>query len=489
MTVKRTDADRGYRISFVLFVIGAWNAMYPGTRFDKNWHIEAICWALRSLYSGRKKPRLIINMPPRSLKSFIVSVCLPAWLLGIIPDLTIIVASYSDELSRKFSRDCRALMETPFYRRVFPKTKLSARKTSESEFETTKRGCRLATSVGGTLTGRGADLLIVDDPLKAQDTYSDAARAKCIEWFDSTAMSRLNEPHRSNVVVVMQRLHANDLSGYLLEKGWPSLVLPATATKTQRYMIGDKKYYTRRAGELLQPKRDRLESLEQIKRDHGSHIFAAQYQQDPVPPDGNLVNSAWLKWYDKPPAANEYDALVLTVDPAGKTGPTNDYTAIVVAGILSGNVYILHVTRGHWDVLDMRNRINELVPFWGVREVIVEDTASGMGLVDVLCAEARFSTKRWSPKGDKVTRLCRHQAKFECGQVVLSKEAHWLAEFLRELMAFPNGKYDDQVDALLLLLDWYSEMKEYLSRPKYLVFPDMSRPVDRYDRFSNMGPA
>src|SRR5271155_4556854 len=128
------------------------------------------------MVTGEAKKRLILNLPPRTLKSFIASVALPAWLLGRKPSARIICASYSDELSTKFSRDCRALLETPFYRRVFPGTKLNPKKSSEGEFETTKRGYRLATSVGGTLTGRGGNILIVDDPLKAADGDWEVAR-------------------------------------------------------------------------------------------------------------------------------------------------------------------------------------------------------------------------------------------------------------------------------------------------------------------------
>ena len=150
------------------------------------------------MVTGDARKRLILNLPPRTLKSFIASVALPAWLLGRNPSTRIICASYSDELSTKFSRDCRALLETPFYKRVFPGTKLNPRKASEGEFETTKRGYRLATSVGGTLTGRGGEVLIVDDPIKANDAESEVARKAAIEWFRNTALSRLDDPARKS---------------------------------------------------------------------------------------------------------------------------------------------------------------------------------------------------------------------------------------------------------------------------------------------------
>jgi hypothetical protein len=167
MTIDRNLADAIYRIDFGAFTYRAFEAVNPGQRLIANWHIDTICYQVQQMVSGEARKRLVVNLPPRTLKSFILSVALPAWLLGRKPSTRIICASYSDELATKFSRDCRALLETPFYKRVFPGTRLNPRKASEGEFETTQRGSRLATSVGGTLTGRGGGVLIVDDPTKA----------------------------------------------------------------------------------------------------------------------------------------------------------------------------------------------------------------------------------------------------------------------------------------------------------------------------------
>jgi len=155
MTIDRNLADALYRTNFGAFTYRAFEAVNPGQRLIANWHIDTICYQVQQMVIGEAKKRLILNLPPRSLKSFIASVALPAWLLGRQPSTRIICGSYSDELATKFSRDCRALLETPFYKRVFPGTQLNPKKASEGEFETTKRGFRLATSVDGTLTGRG----------------------------------------------------------------------------------------------------------------------------------------------------------------------------------------------------------------------------------------------------------------------------------------------------------------------------------------------
>jgi hypothetical protein len=256
----------------------------------------------------------------------------------------------SDHPANKFSRDCRALIETSFYKRVFPRTRINPRKSTETEFETTKRGSRLATSVGGTLTGRGADILIVDDPIKANDANSRVALEAANEWFRNTAVNRLNNPAQSLVVLTQQRLHTNDLSGILIESRWPNLVIPAVATESQDYAVGNAETYHRPAEELLQPNRDSAQTLEDIKREVGSRIFGAQYQQNPTPPDGNMIKASWLQRYTSAPPRDKLRSVVLSCDPAGKAGIKNDYTAITVVGIDAKELYLLHVDRGHWTV-------------------------------------------------------------------------------------------------------------------------------------------
>jgi predicted phage terminase large subunit-like protein len=457
MTIDRQLADAVYGTSFGAFTYEAFEALNPGLRLIPNWHIDAICYHVQQMVIGEAGKRLNLNLPPRSLKSFIVSVALPAWLLGRNPSTRIICASYSDELSTKFSRDCRALLETALYKRVFPSTKLNPKKASEGEFETTKRGFRLATSVGGTLTGRGGEVLIVDDPIKANDAESEVVRKAAIEWFRSTALSRLDDPARSLVFIAMQRLHVDDLSGILIEQGWPSLVLPAIAVDAADYEVAEDEVYHRPAGELLQPERDIPEAIEEMKRNVGSRIFAAQYQQNPTPPDGNMIKAGWLGRYDQAPERSSFQRVVLSCDPAGKAGANNDYTAITIVGVQKQALHVLHVSRGHWGVLQMRDQIVALAALWQVDLVLVEDTSSGMGLIQLLREQSRLDVIGRKPDADKETRMCRQQGRFEAGRILLPNEAPWLADFESELLAFPGGRYDDQVDALLLFLEWFAQ--------------------------------
>jgi predicted phage terminase large subunit-like protein len=463
MIVDRKVADALYRVNFGAFAYAAYEVVHPHEPLCPNWHIDYICHHLAAMEAGRLPARLIVNLPPRSLKSYLVSVAWVAWLLGRKPSLRIICASYSEELAHKFSRDCRALMESRFYKRVFP-TRLNPKKSTETEFETTKRGSRLATSVGGTLTGRGSDVFIIDDPPKANDANSEVALEGANEWFRNTALSRLNDQSQSLVVVTQQRLHTDDLSGVLIERGWPSLVIPAIATESQDYAVADGEVYHRATGELLQPDRDRPEAIEEIKLSVGSRIFAAQYQQNPTPPEGNMIKACWLRRYDSIPPRKKFRSMVLSCDPAGKAGINNDYTAMTLVGIDAKEMYLLHVERGHWSVLEMQKRITALASQWEATHIIIEDTASGMGLIQLLKEQTQLPVIGQHSTDNKETRLSRHEGRFEAGRILLPVEAPRLADFENELLAFPSGRYDDQVDALMLCLDWFVKNEHCLPR-------------------------
>jgi predicted phage terminase large subunit-like protein len=457
MSIDRKTADTIYRNSFGAFVYAVYEALYPGRRLNPAWHVDTICFAIQMMVAGESTRRLVVNLPPRTLKTFILSVCLPAWLLGRDPSARILCASYSRELAEKFSRDCRALMETPFYKRVFPRTRLNPKKSTEGEFETTRRGYRLATSVGGTLTGRGGDVLIIDDPVKADDANSKVAIDGANEWLRNTALSRLDSPQDSLIIINMQRLHANDMSGMLIEQGWPRLAIPAIAVEPVDYLVGKDETYHRPVGQLLQPNRDTAEGYEEIQRRVGSRVWSAQYQQNPTPPEGNIIKARWLGRYDFDAKDEAFERIIISCDPAGKAGEHNDYTAITVIGLRDKLSYVLEVARGHWTVMPMKERILTLMSEWNADLVIIEDTASGMSLIPLLRESSYANVVGRCPDTDKVNRMRRHEGRFEAGRILFPNEAQWLAEFEGELLGFPSSKYDDQVDALLLYLDWLAE--------------------------------
>jgi hypothetical protein len=245
------------------FVQKVFETVNPGVPFSRNWSTEAVTYALQKVVSG-ETTRLIINIPPRNLKSICASVALPAFLLGHNPTKKLICVSYSDDLAAKFSNDCRAVMRNDWYRQTFPRARIDKAKDTESEVRTTERGYRLATSVGGTLTGRGGDIIIIDDPIKPQDAQSKSVREKTIQWYENTLLSRLDDKVHGAIVVVMQRLHLDDLAGHLLEKGgFEHLCLPAIAERSEIIQLGNGRVHRREVGDVLDPVREPLSALQQ----------------------------------------------------------------------------------------------------------------------------------------------------------------------------------------------------------------------------------
>ena len=286
------------------FIRKTFETVSTGDTFSANWHLEAIAYHLMLCEMGKIR-RLLITLPPRSLKSISASVAFVAWVLGHDPTRKIICASYASDLAVKHSFDTRIVMGSAWYQRCFPHARLNPNKNTQHEFTTMKLGYRLATSVGGTLTGRGGNLIIVDDPHKSDEVESDIKREAVINWFRNTLVTRLNDKQSDVIIVIQQRLHEADLAGYLLEAGgWTHLNLPAIAEEDMSILVGPDKYHHRKEGDVLHPDKEPLESLNQLQEDMGSYAFAAQYQQRPAPLGGgmlkwecfsNLAPRAWIR--------------------------------------------------------------------------------------------------------------------------------------------------------------------------------------------------
>lgn len=265
----------------------------PGQRFAMNWHLDVLGEHLQAVERG-EITRLMVNMPPRSLKSMTVSVAWPAWLLGHEPRRRVLAASYAQTLANKHSMDCRLVMQSDWYQALFPRTRLSREQNEKHKFLTTERGMRMATSIWGTATGEGGDVLIADDPMNPLQAQSRVTRAFVQDWFDHTFSTRLDDKRRGAIVLVMQRLHADDLCGHALAKGgWEVLKLPAMAEETQEWHIGER-HFSRAAGSLLHASREDAALIERARRELGSAHFAAQYQQNPLPQEGGMVKLEWF---------------------------------------------------------------------------------------------------------------------------------------------------------------------------------------------------
>jgi hypothetical protein len=343
--ITRETANAICREDFYSFVRVMFPLVSTSGPLLPNWHIQAMAHSLDQVRRGKTK-RLIITVPPRYLKSICASVALPAFLLGHDPTLRIICVSYSEALARSHSNDFRALVNSDRYREIFPRMRVSPQKDTETEVKTTARGYRYATSVGGTLTGRGGNVLIIDDPQKPQDAHSATARANLEQWYFNTLYPRLDSKQDDAIIVVMQRLHNDDIAGKLLDQtSWDHLNLPAIAQCDQDIEIGHGRIHHRQVGDVLHPERESLASLEETKRGMGSLDFAAQYLQAPVPPEGNLIRWRWFQFYDDPPTRAPNDEIIISWDTALSSKELSSYSVGMVIQARGEKLYLLDVIR------------------------------------------------------------------------------------------------------------------------------------------------
>lgn len=449
--LDRAVLREGLRHDLVTFTARCFQTVVPGERFLLSWHLQAIANKLDQVRRGNVR-RLIIAMPPRSLKSVCASVALPAFVLGHDPARKVICVSYSDSLAGKHADDCRRVMESDWYRELFPDTRIT-RKTA-AEIVTTRRGVRLTTSIGGTLTGRGGNLIIVDDPMKAQDAMSEPARELVKAWFSGTLLSRLDNKETDAIVVVMQRVHVDDLAGHLIAAGgWELLTLPAIAEVDETVALGRGRVHRRLAGEALHPAREGLATLDALRTEIGSLAFSAQYQQAPVPAEGSMIRRAWLRYYDVQPERRAADVLLLSWDTAMKASETADYSVCTVWLLREEAHYLIDLVRERLEFPELKRRAIALHERWRPLATLVEDKGSGTSLLQELRATG-LPAIPFQPSGDKVMRMHAQSVRFEAQSVYLPRAAPWLDELVAELLSFPVGRHDDQVDSISQALEW-----------------------------------
>jgi predicted phage terminase large subunit-like protein len=443
------------RTIFPYFLYQAFAHISGGAILKNAWHLEALAFELERVSRG-KSSWLIINMPPRNHKSITVSVAWVAFMLGQNPQLNFVCVSYSQDLAGKFARDCISIMESAWYRQLFPKTRLARR--ANLDFTTTAGGGRLATSTEGTLTGRGGDIIIIDDPSKPDEALSETQRTKIENWYRSTLLSRLNDKEAGAIIVIMQRIHLHDLTGLLLrnDEEWSHLCFPAIATRDESFplLLGGKHH--RRIGDVLNPDHESATALAKLERDLGSYYWNAQYQQAPVPEEGNFVKRSWFTYFnpDRPPF--EDGRVVQSWDTASRDGIHNDYSVCVTAVIYREAIYIIDVYRAKVTFPVLLEQVTILARRYRATALLIEDAASGHQLIDMIRSKTPQGVPlpiARRPESDKRTRFAAQSSRIQSGQVILASGTSWVEQFVDELVSFPAG-HDDQVDALAQLLQW-----------------------------------
>jgi predicted phage terminase large subunit-like protein len=451
----------------------------PQTELAMNWHLEVIAAKLTAVRQGKIR-RLIINLPPRHLKSLMASIAFPAWCLGHDPSAQVLCVSYAEALSNKLARDCRSIILSPWYRRIFP-TRLAAHRQAVQEFLTTRQGYRLATSNGGVLTGRGADIILIDDPLKPEEALSDTQRQAANEWFSHTLYSRLNNKRTGAIVIIMQRLHEDDLVGHVLtQEPWEVISFPAIAEEDEVHKIETilrPRTFIRRRGEALHPEREPLDTLDRIRQTIGEYNFAGQYQQSPAPLGGGLVKAEWFKYYGEKDRPESFDRIVQSWDTANKATELSDFSVCTTWGVKGKDLFLLAVFRQRLEYPALKRAVREQLCQFGANEVLIEDKASGTQLIQELIADGCHGVTRYQPTCDKIMRLHAQTALIENGFVHIPETAPWLAVYLHELTVFPKGKHDDQVDSTAQFLDWFK--RPFPSQGIYEYYRQMAQEAEQ----------
>lgn len=390
--------------------------------------------------------RLLIQTAPRHGKSTTVAQLFPSWHLGRHPTDSVIVATYGAELSIDHGRRVRGFLDSSLHRMIFPASRIADDNSASHRLGLTAGGSFFATSVGGVLTGKGANVLVLDDLLKdAETAYSVTARASLKQWFEHVLYPRLEPGGR--IVAIGTRWHRSDLLATLLTEyaadGWVTLSLPAIAEPDDA--LG------RPEGAALWESRFPLEALQRIRTAIGSTAFAALYQQRPQPAEGHIFRKEWLKTYTNAP---EFFRLVFSLDTAFKTGEGNDYSVLAVIAESITGYYLLDLVRERLDFPQLMSRTKAKAEFWHPHAVLIEDAASGASLIQSLKVDTTLPVLPVKPLGDKESRASAVSPLFESGRVFVPQAAPWLSDLVDELTSFPAAPHDDQVDALTQALTW-----------------------------------
>lgn len=467
---KREIQDRR---SFYEFSIDAFEVLNPYEKFVHNWHLQYLAEVLQNetkrIIEGRlKEYDLIINVPPRSLKSFLISIAWPAWAWIHSPSLKFISSSFADELSVEHNVLCRRIIESDWYQNRWGKmVKMMPDQNTKSKFEIEGGGSRRATSTGGSITGGGGNIIIIDDPQNPRQASSETLRETANKHFDLTLSTRLNNTHTDLFVIVMQRLHQNDLTGHLLAKGngkFRQICLPAVKSDDIK-PIELARFYE---DDLLFKQRFNFNFLQDKKTILGPYDFAGQYQQRPSPEEGGMVKKTWFKFYD---TMLKFDMVIQSWDLAFKEKTTSDYVAGQIWGAIGLKKYLIYAIKQKMDIIKTIESIISLSKRYPESYLkLIEDKANGPAVIQIL-KDKIAGLKEVNPETDKISRLnaiiptiyagevylpcITDPTDFNAGKInVIPKCDTWVLDFLESMCLFPNGENDDDVDACTQALNF-----------------------------------
>ena len=413
-------------------------------------HVKIMIRHLEAVERGEEL-RSAICLPPRHSKTETAAKLLAAWVLGRNPDWQIISITYGQELADDVGRRVRNLISDPRHEAIFPSCRLSDDSSAAHRFGTTCGGAYFGVGRGGPITGRGANLVIVDDVFKdGEEARNSNLRQSIRQWFAETVMTRLLPG--AAVLLIGTRWHSDDLIGSVLREhgaeGWRILSFPAIAEHDESF---------RKEGDALWPEQYSLAYLESQRRLLGAAAFSGLYQQRPVLAEGAIFKPEWFRFYEGP--LPRFQRIVLSWDTAFKVGADNDYSACTVWGETESEYYLLFVWRGKVEFPELKQMVEALARQWKASAILVEDSASGQPLIQELLRNTKLEIVPRKPKGDKVSRAHSITPIFESGAVLLPSGGSWKELFMEELLSFPAGAHDDIVDSTTQALSYLRETR------------------------------
>jgi predicted phage terminase large subunit-like protein len=421
-----------------------------GTKLGDDQYLEYLATELMEFVDGKTR-RLLVNLPPRHLKTLLFSVCLSAWKFAHQPSTKIMVVTYAEQLAESIARAIRGILQSDWFKEIFH-TRVAKDHSAVMDFATTAGGALYAVSFGGSITGRGADLIIVDDPHDIKDVGSPQQLERTIELFDTVVLSRLNNRKTGKVIVIAHRVHEDDLSGHLLSQGkWNHIVLPMVAMTDASYDT-DYGRWRRRKNGLLRPDAFEAEDIEDLKANTHNPDFEMLYQQDA---DGRAlpaITEDCFEAFAMPPKLNL--PLVMSVDTGMSRGPRNSHSTIQIWCPVADDHLLIEQWREQCDFDELQHHFLRYFRRHRPSAILIEGAANGHALISVMKRKHRNLIHEITPRGSKTARLRRHIDTILAHRICVPNNAQWRNEYLAEFVAFPRGDFTDQVDATTQYLDY-----------------------------------
>jgi predicted phage terminase large subunit-like protein len=451
------------RTEFLAFAMKAFATLNKGRSLGYDKYLQLLALELTRVGAGETK-RLVVSMSPRHCKTFMGSICLPAWVLAHNPSAKIVILTYGQDLADKTAYAIRNILRSEWFPQVF-QTRLKKDRAKLMDFVTTDGGGVRSLSIEGGVTGLGADFIIIDDPVEIKDCGNTKRLERVNDLFDDEIQTRLDHPKKGCIVVIAHRISEDDLPGHVLKKGgWKQLKLPLIALRARTYELEGGDVWNRKKGELLRPDAFTKRDIRRL-RDSKQPGFETLQQQNPGGSDRLRIKAKYFSTFPVAELQVRELPVVLSIDPGQKGGPTNSCSVIQAWAPKDGAHLLLDQWREHATYGDFHSAAQQFIRKYRPSVVLIEATGQGPALISNIRPQNGMELVPITPAGDKVERLRKHRRAIRRGLIRLPQNAPWSPEFLSEATQFPYGPFDDQMDALSQYLNWIAKHPNPPKRP------------------------